>query len=431
MDLYERRWCSFDFDATSIEDDYCGLDLEEKSDTFTMLEPNMSPSKRSRCENSSKISFTIPNLIGMIEQEIWKELPEDLHEPVIARLPIAAFFRFRVVCRKWNSLLASSSFLRHFAEVHGTTPWFYAIVHGRVNGFDAVNGGAMYDPSLKKWHHLSIPSLRSEIVLTVASAGGLVCLLDVNNKHFYICNPLIKSIKKLPLRSARLRKCVAVGMVLTGRTTNGSYKVICLGWNGDHEIYDSVQNSWSHQGSLPPSIKLPTFINFRSHSVCIGTTVYFIRANPDGISNPDGILTYDVATGVWKQFVIPLPQHITDHSIAECGGKVLLVGLLTKNAAMCVCIWELQKMTLLWKEVDRMPNISCLEYYGKRVKMTCMGNQGMLLLSLRSIRSNGFITYDLRRKKWEKVPDCTLPLNGKKQWIGCGAAFYPCLNALP
>lgn len=385
----------------------------------------MSPNKRSRSEKSSKISFTIPNLIGTMEQDIWKELPEDLHEPVIARLPIATFFRFRVVCRKWNSLLTSSSFSRHFSEVHRTNPWFYAIVHGGVYGFDTVNGGAMYDPSLKKWHHLSIPSLRSKIFLTVASAGGLVCLLDINNRHFYICNPLIKTIKELPLRSARSRSRVAVGMVLTENATNGSYKVIWLGCNGDHEIYDSAQSRWSRQGSLPPSIKLPLSLNFRSQTVCIGTTLYFIRANPDGI------LTYDVATGVWKQFVIPLPLHITDHTIAECGGKVMLVGLLSKNAAMCVCIWELQKMTLLWKEVDRMPNVSCLEYYGKRVKMTCMGNQGMLMLSLRSLRSNRFITYDLRRKKWEKVPECTLPLNGKKQWIGCGTAFYPCTTALP
>ncbi|CAL5388034.1 unnamed protein product [Camellia sinensis] len=53
-------------------------------------------------------------------------------------------------------------------------------------------------------------------------------------------------------------------------------------------------------------------------------------------------------TGIWKQFAIPAPLHLSDQTLAECGG------LLTKNAATCVCIWELQKMTLLWKEVDSL-----------------------------------------------------------------------------
>ncbi|XP_020687850.1 F-box only protein 6 isoform X2 [Dendrobium catenatum] len=417
------KWCSFDFDGSSIEDDYCCLDLEEKSEIVNMLEANMSPNKRSRSEKSCRILFTIPNLIGTMEQEIWKELPEDLHEAVIARLPIATLFRFRIVCQKWNSLLTSNSFSRHFSEVQLMNPWFYTIVHDGF-GFDKV-GGAIYDPSLKKWHHLSIPGVYPKMFLSVASAGGLVCLLDLNTRHFYICNPLIKAFKELPPSSARFCSRVVVGMVLTDNATNRSYKVVWLGCNGDYEIYDSVQNSWSRRGSLPQSVKLPLSINFKAQTVCIGSTIYFIRANPDGI------LRYDVSTGIWKQFIIPLPLHISDHTIAECGGKVMLVGLLSKNAATCVCIWELQKMTLLWKEVDRMPNVSCLEYYGKPVKMSCMGNQGMLMLSLRSIRSNRFITYDLFKKKWEKVPDCTLPINKRKQWIACGTAFYPFPTALP
>ncbi|KAK9161234.1 hypothetical protein Syun_007575 [Stephania yunnanensis] len=32
-------------------------------------------------------------------------------------------------------------------------------------------------------------------------------------------------------------------------------------------------------------------------------------------------------------------------------------------------------MTLLWKEVDRMPNIWCLEFYGKHVRMTCLDTE--------------------------------------------------------
>ncbi|KAJ6815188.1 F-box only protein 6-like [Iris pallida] len=67
-------------------------------------------------------------------------------------------------------------------------------------------------------------------------------------------------------------------------------------------------------------------------------------------TNPDGIVSYDVVTGAWKQLIVPFPPHLTYWTLAESGGQVLLVGLLSKNAATCIGVWELQKMTLLWKE---------------------------------------------------------------------------------
>ncbi|XP_008801672.1 F-box only protein 6-like isoform X2 [Phoenix dactylifera] len=403
---------------SSVEDDYCGLIMGEKSEYLKMLETNKSPPcKRSRREKNREKSLVSSSTA--MEQQIWKEFPEDLYEGVIARLPIATFFRFRSVCRKWNSLLTSNSFSQHFAEVPRVHPWFYTITH------EDVNSGAMYDPSMRKWHHPSIPFLPAKmIILPVASAGGLVCFLDIGHRNFYICNPLTDSFRELPPRSVRVWSRVAVGMILNGNTASSGYKIVWLGCNGDHEIYDSVQNSWTRPGIVPPSIKLPLSLNFRSQTVSIGTTLYFMRAEPDGI------LSYDVATGVWKQFIIPSPLHLTDHTLAEHKGQVMLVGLLSKNAATCVCIWELQKMTLLWKEVDRMPNIWCLEFYGKHVRMTCLGNRGLLMLSLRSRRMNRLITYDMSDKQWQKVPDCMLPRGRKRQWIACGTAFHPCPTAL-
>ncbi|KAK9143414.1 hypothetical protein Syun_012814 [Stephania yunnanensis] len=59
-------------------------------------------------------------------------------------------------------------------------------------------------------------------------------------------------------------------------------------------------------------------------------------------------------------------------------------------------------MTLLWKEVDRMPNIWCLKFYGKHVRMTCLGNKGLIMLSLRSKQMNRLVTYDVLSKEWKK-----------------------------
>ncbi|KAK3035885.1 hypothetical protein RJ639_033022 [Escallonia herrerae] len=406
---------------SSAEDDCCSLIMKAgKPGNFKMLEPEKPPpAKKARKErNRGKYSGTASSTEDM-EQQIWKEFPEDLVEAVIARLPVATFFRFRSVCRKWNSLLTSHSFSQQCSEVPQAQPWFYTITH------ENVSTGAMYDPTLKKWHHPTVPALPTKlIVLPVASAGGLVCFLDIGNRSFYVCNPLTRSFKELPARSVKVWSRVAVGMTCDEKSTRGGYKIIWVSSNGEYEVYDSAKNSWNRPGSMPSSIKLPLSLNFRSQAVCIDSTLHFMR------SDPDGIVSYNMVTGVWKQFIVPAPLHLSDHTLAECGGQIMLVGLLTKNAATCVCIWELQRMTLLWKEVDRMPNVWCLEFYGKHVRMTCLGNKDLLMLSLRSRQLNRLVTYDVSRREWLKVPGCVLPRGRKRQWIACGTAFHPCLTAV-
>ncbi|XP_061338682.1 F-box only protein 6 isoform X2 [Gastrolobium bilobum] len=415
-----HRWTSLDIEDSS-GDDSCGLVMSAgKSDSFRMSEPLKSPpTKKPRRDRSRGKSSGRSCTTEVMEQEIWKDFPEDLFESVIARLPIATFFRFRSVCRQWNSLLTSQSFSEHCAQVPKENPWFYTISHG------TMNTGAMYDPSLNKWRHPAISTVPTKsIVLPVASTGGLVCFLDIGHQYFYVCNPLTQSFKELPARSFKVWSRVAVGMTINGNSTGSGYKILWVGCDGEYEVFDSVRNSWSRPGNMPAGVKLPLSLNFRSQSVSIDSTLYFMRADPEGI------VSYDMATGVWKQYIIPAPLHLTDHTLAQCGDQIMLVGLLTKNAATCVCIWELQKMTLLWKEVDRMPNIWCLDFYGKPVRMICLGNKSLLMLSLRSKQMNRLVTYNIARKEWLKVPGCVMPRGRKRQWIASGTAFHPCLTAV-
>ncbi|XP_062110698.1 F-box only protein 6 [Humulus lupulus] len=391
----------------------------ERLGSFKMLESNKPPpSKKSRKERIRRKSSGMTTTTVVMEQEIWKDFPEDLFEAVIARLPIATFFRFRSVCQKWNSLLSSESFSEQCAQVQQANPWFYTITH------ENVSAGAIYNPSLKKWHHPTIPALPTETILfPVASAGGLVCFHDIGHRNFYVCNPLTQSFKELPARSVKVWSRIAVGMTMNESSTGGGYKILWVGCDGEYEVYDSLNNSWNRPGSMPSNIRLPLCLNFRSQAVNVNGTLYFMR------SDPEGVVSYDLITGIWKQYIIPAPLHLTDHTLAECGGRIMLVGLLTKNAATCVCIWELQKMTLLWKEVDRMPNIWCLEFYGKHIRMTCLGNTGLLMLSLRSRQMNRLVTYNVVTREWLKVPGCMVPRGKKRQGIACGTAFHPCLTA--
>ncbi|KAL9248516.1 F-box only protein 6-like protein [Drosera capensis] len=414
--------CFPDLDENPMDSNFTDVVIRAgKSLKFEMCDPFKAPlSKKPRQERNCARPKLPDSPSEVMDQKIWKEFPEDLMEVVIARLPIDAFFRFRVVCRKWNSLLSSTSFCHHCAQVPQSQPWSFTITHGKITT------GAMYDPIAKKWHHLMIPRLPPELyLLPVASAGGLICLNDIGHKKFFVCNPLTQTWKELPGRSVNVWSPIVVGMIWSKSSCTDGYKIIWVGSDGKHEVYDSINNSWARPGDIPPEISIPLSLKFKSQAVSINTTIYFLR------SDPEGIVSYDVESGVWKQFLVPNPPHSTDYTLAECGGRIMLVGLLTKNAATCVCIWELQRMTLLWKEVDRMPNIWCLEFYGKHVSMNCLGNKGLLMLSVRSRLMNRVVAYDVVKKKWLKVPCCGKSQGRKRRWVAYGTAFYPCLTAAP
>ncbi|MCH99835.1 F-box only protein 6-like, partial [Trifolium medium] len=127
------------------------------------MEP-LSTKKFRRDRNIGK-SSTLSSITGVMKPQIWKKNPEDIFEVVLARLPLAAIFCFRIVCRQWNNLLGSQSFSQHCTQVSEANPWFYAT-------FGNNNYGAIYDPSIKRWY-CPIVTLENPVI-QVSSAWGLV-----------------------------------------------------------------------------------------------------------------------------------------------------------------------------------------------------------------------------------------------------------------
>ncbi|KAJ6804923.1 putative F-box only protein 6 [Iris pallida] len=116
-----------------------------------------------------------------------------------------------------------------------------------------------------------------------------------------------------------------------------------------------------------------------------------------------------------RMLILPLSPHLTYWTLAESGGRVLLIGLLSKFAATCIGVWELPRTTLLWKEVDRMPNVPCLEFYGKSHMDELYWKPGIAYVvpDMEAVADVGqLLCCD---GGWGKVEDQVLPCNGRKR----------------
>jgi hypothetical protein len=245
-----------------------------KSEVFCFMEP-LCTKKPRRGRSMGKSSRT-SSMNEVMKPQIWKKIPEDLLQEVLARLPFTIILRFRTVCRQWNNLLSSISFFQHCTQVPQAHehPWFYIT-------FGNNNYEAMYDPLMKRWY-CSIAKLPKLPIcgLPVSSVGGLVCLQDTF-LNMYICNPLTRSFKILPKSN---KNWLHSGMTMN---ESGGYRVLQFGGR-EYEIYDSVTKCWSHVRKIPATVTCHCV----SNSISIDTTLYIRRVYPDGI------VSCDTSTGV-------------------------------------------------------------------------------------------------------------------------------------
>ncbi|WJX16821.1 hypothetical protein P8452_06809 [Trifolium repens] len=367
---------------------------------FSLMEPIST--KKSRREMNMKKLSRVSYLTEVMEPQIWENFPEDLFKDVLARLPFATVIRFRTVCHQWNNLITSQSFSQQCVQVSQANPWFY------INSENNYKDIAMYDPFLKRWYY---PNKFGIPAFPVSSAGGLVCFFGIFSRKLYVCNPLTQCLKTLS--GGSIKRLGHLGMTVN---EIGGYKVLRLDdYNSEYEIYDSVTKNWGHLGKLPEYIM--ELDDISCNPVSIDDTLYFMHFGPEGI------VSCNTSTGVWTQHLLQVPLDSSDIELAESGGQMMLVGLLTENDVTCVCIWELQKVTFLLKEVDRR---QFSEFQGRPVGLSCLGNKGLLLCYLRSPN------ICVATRKWAKVclPYGRKPHEENHVYMR-GIAFQPCLTAMP
>lgn len=253
-----------------------------------------------------------------MDERLWGDLREELVDRVLARLPIDSFFRLRAVCKRWNAIIHSHSFISDCSQVTSPLGHYFIKADRRA---DRVLLG--YSCALSKWHRIALDFLPMQIQ-PAASAGGLVCLVaDYRPFALFVCNPITKVARQLPPRICKRRPRIVCMVV--DRWVQG-YKIIAAGgyrtdddrWTT--EVFDSVTSSWRVSGSLLQE-------EFTKRAVCCRNSLYCLTCGPNS-----GLLEYNIQHEVWSRVKTQrMPGNVKSRQLFQCKGRIGIVGKASRN----------------------------------------------------------------------------------------------------
>lgn len=270
--------------------------------------------------------------IEELEGRVWSELPDELVDRVLACLPIPLLLQLRCVCKRWNSLITSAHFLKLQAAASYSGPHFLVFELQKPNSWGA------YDARLQNWYTVPLDPLEGEIVMSLASDGGLLCKVVRSNwiqgpTCIVLSNPVTKCRRILPMTRVHLNPTwIPSLVVLVVDQARNSFKVVVAGSKGcPHgplnclcrvtEVYDSISDRWETTGELPLGYVL---LDPPSYVVC-GGHIYCIASRFEEDFN---LVAYDLERKVWNEIPLQMPNlRKSQLLLFERRGALVLVQL--------------------------------------------------------------------------------------------------------
>lgn len=382
---------------------------DSSSDSFLQSSSSANSSTTSSSSDASSTCFLHPPL----QPNLWRQLPEELVERILAFLPVSCLFRFRVVCKRWRSLAFSHYFLELRAQLSAmaaAAPHFLALsARSRRDLLSA------YDPISNRWYAFPINFLPA-VAYPAAAAKGLICFVSVNFRTGYstllVCNPLTRRWKELPaMLYRRVPFLISMAVDRTART----YKILVAGGSEESmtasrhfvrrsvettEMYDSATGNWILCGSLPRNEEISrSAVEFAGHHMCLSR------------GSGSGLLAFSLQTQVWfKVQTAKIPGYSKSRHMVKCGGSIVIVGRALRQYVLGLYIWSLDPQTMSWKEVGKMPPAICDQFFSSPGECFYCTAQGHLIFFSRYFCTQGLV-YNILQNSWQQLSGCPLLTN--------------------
>lgn len=239
------------------------------------------------------------------------ELPEDLVEEILQRLPVKYLVRLKSVSKVWKSLIESS----HLAEKHlGLLDKKYGVKEMKIT----VKWSTSKSICIKFFSRRSGMDSDSEGLLRVpGSCNGLVCVYELDLVYIYLLNPMTGVTRTLtPPRGSKLSVGFGIDVV------TGTYKVVVL-YGFDRVgtvVFDFSTSKWRRRYKTAGPMPLSCIPTSERNPVCVNGSLFWLLA-----SDFWEILVMDLHTEKFR--TLSQPNDMDDVDVSSGKGYIYMWSL--------------------------------------------------------------------------------------------------------
>ncbi|KAF8083205.1 hypothetical protein N665_0788s0005 [Sinapis alba] len=263
----------------------------------------------------------------------WGNLPQDLIEEILYRVPAKSLSQFRSTSKQWHSLLKSTRFAKkHSACAQKEEPLSIMLIDYRVF-LVRINLHGFHDnvaPSVNVAYQFNLNSSQVAIRNLFHCDGLLLC--TTKDKRLVVWNPCSGETKWVKLRdSYETTDYYALGY--DKKSSCKQYKVlrmdlqVILPINNEFEIYDFTTNSWRVLG-----VATDWFLSQYCHGVSVKGNTYWIATQVQS-PHAEFLLSFDFSTERFQNLSLPqpFPFNISALSVVKDEQLCLLGGFYTED----------------------------------------------------------------------------------------------------
>jgi len=344
-----------------------------------------------------------------MEEEV--SFPDEVMELILRRLPTLSLNRFRVVCKRWQSII-SSEHLR--AEEFGPAPtekWMLVIPEDTSHG-DVIHA---FIPRRAKWHTIYLPKSIASVHRFIDATGGhLICMSDRGHlrgrpTRVVVCNPLMRTWQELPA----LQDFVQIRSMGVNPETK-AFKILATPSGMDPQtytaIYDSDLNGWRTVTTPVLPLLLPSSQGGNSNPpIYLNSCFYFIGQD----FNLYGLNTHTLGWVEVRTSSLFLGIGVTceDTKLIESDGKIILftaeVDLYGKRD---YTIWRLTAGNK-WERATRPPWSISSKFLNTCRTFSVWASQSGKSIYLKNVLCPRVAHVDLLKQgdgEWRWIPDNAL-----------------------
>ncbi|XP_010034166.2 F-box/kelch-repeat protein At3g23880 [Eucalyptus grandis] len=223
-------------------------------------------------------------------------LPDEIKTEILLRLPAKSLVRFRCVCKSWNSMLTSTSFVEAYDDRSSRFGDKYLL---KYNTKDSSRIG-IHDLSSRLLSNLDpLFNLSHDTYELVGSSNGIVCLAAYD-KYGHTRSRDI-SVEPIDPRAE------TPSSILLYRVGADRFRV---------EVYSLRRNSWKRIGSVFPRGFDPD---------CLGNQVVFRNFVCWSYQHDASLVLFDLVEEVFHRMVLPLSMRAVTECVPLLDGCLSLI----------------------------------------------------------------------------------------------------------